>query len=279
MLAQQARGALDVERVVGGGGELGERGRELGRGTSRSRWLRSGRQSRAWSMRAPRPRPDEPLVEVLRRPLHEARRRRAPRTSSTRLVTPPVEVMTTTITTCGCSSRTSTWRIVAVSSGGAETIASRFVTCESVSVVTRIASSTSRRTRSSSTGLLRGRGQQAVDEVAEAGVGRDAAGRRVRVCEQAVLLEHRELVADRRRPGHEIRVGAQRLRAHGRLGLLVADDDLAQDELLAWRQHDIESRAATGADLLRRRARSPCRPARRGPRPSRPRRPPRRPSP
>ena len=37
------------------------------------------------------------------------------------------------------------WRIVAVSSGGAETIASRFVTCESVSVVTRIASSTSRR--------------------------------------------------------------------------------------------------------------------------------------
>ena len=71
-----------------------------------------------------------------------------------RLVTPPVEVMTTVITTCGCSWRTSTWRIVAVSTGGAETMASRFVTCDSVSVVTRIASSTSRRTRSSSTGLL-----------------------------------------------------------------------------------------------------------------------------
>jgi hypothetical protein len=38
------------------------------------------------------------------------------------------------------------WRIVVVSSGGAVTIASRLVTCESVSVVTRIASSTSRRT-------------------------------------------------------------------------------------------------------------------------------------
>ena len=51
-----------------------------------------------------------------------------------RLETPPVEVITTTIRTCGCSSSTSTWRIVAVSIGGAETIASRFVTCDSVSV-------------------------------------------------------------------------------------------------------------------------------------------------
>ena len=52
-----------------------------------------------------------------------------------RLETPPVEVMITTISTCGCSSSTSTWRIVVVSIGGAETIASRLVTCESVSVV------------------------------------------------------------------------------------------------------------------------------------------------
>jgi len=43
-------------------------------------------------------------------------------------LTPPVEVMTTTIRTCGCSIRTSMWRIVAVSIGGAVTIASRFVT-------------------------------------------------------------------------------------------------------------------------------------------------------
>ncbi len=68
----------------------------------------------------------------------------------TRLVTPPVEVMTTTISTCGCSSSTSTWRMVAVSIGGAETIASRLVTCDSVSLVARIASSTSRRMRLSS---------------------------------------------------------------------------------------------------------------------------------
>ena len=63
--------------------------------------------------------------------------------------TPPVDVITTTISTCGCSSSTSMWRIVVVPIGGAETIASRFVTCESVSVVIRIASSTSRRTSES----------------------------------------------------------------------------------------------------------------------------------
>jgi len=40
-------------------------------------------------------------------------------------------------------------RIVEVSIGGAVTIASRFVTCDSVSVVTRIASSSSRRTSDS----------------------------------------------------------------------------------------------------------------------------------
>jgi hypothetical protein len=68
----------------------------------------------------------------------------------TLFVTPPVEVITTTIRTCGWSSRTSTWRIVAVSIGGAETMASRLVTCDSVSVVTRIASSSSRRTSWSS---------------------------------------------------------------------------------------------------------------------------------
>jgi hypothetical protein len=61
------------------------------------------------------------------------------------LVTPPVEVITTIIATCGWSSSTSTCLIVVVPSGGAETIASRLVTCESCSVVTRIAASTSAR--------------------------------------------------------------------------------------------------------------------------------------
>ena len=62
------------------------------------------------------------------------------------LVTPPVEVITTTITIRGCSRSTSTWRISAVSSGGAVTTASRFVTCDIISVVLRRAASTSFRT-------------------------------------------------------------------------------------------------------------------------------------
>jgi len=57
-----------------------------------------------------------------------------------------------TITTCGCRASISMWRIVAVLKDGAETTASRFVTCESVSVVARIASSTSRRISDSSSG-------------------------------------------------------------------------------------------------------------------------------
>ena len=69
------------------------------------------------------------------------------------MVTPPVEVITTTIATCGWSSSTSTRWIVAVSIGGAVTSASRFVTCESCSVVARMASSTSRRMSLSSSGL------------------------------------------------------------------------------------------------------------------------------
>ena len=60
-----------------------------------------------------------------------------------------MDVITTTISTCGCSSSTSMCRIVVVPIGGALTIASRFVTCDSVSVVSRIASSTSRRTSES----------------------------------------------------------------------------------------------------------------------------------
>ena len=51
----------------------------------------------------------------------------------------------TTITTWGCNASTSTCLIVAALIDGAETTASRSVTCESVSLVTRIASSTSRR--------------------------------------------------------------------------------------------------------------------------------------
>ncbi len=64
---------------------------------------------------------------------------------NSRFDTPPVLVITTTIRTCGWRTSTSTWRIVVVWIGGADTIASRSVIWLSVSLVTRIASSTSRR--------------------------------------------------------------------------------------------------------------------------------------
>ncbi len=64
--------------------------------------------------------------------------------------TPPVEVMITTITTCGWSASTSMCLIVAAFRDGAETTAIRLVIFERVSVVARIASSTSRRIRESS---------------------------------------------------------------------------------------------------------------------------------
>jgi hypothetical protein len=106
--------------------------------------LSDGSVSRECSIRAPRP---MPFRRSLRYSAAHCARPASTAASNvkTRLLTPPVEVMTTTIATCGWSSSTSTWRIVEVSSGGAETIASRFVTCDSVSVVARIASSTSRR--------------------------------------------------------------------------------------------------------------------------------------
>ena len=130
-----------------------------------------------------------------------------------RLETPPVEVMTTTIRTCGCSASTSMWRIVEVSIGGAVTIASRSVTCDSVSVVTRIASSSSFcDQREAQAGAGRGLGgQQAVDEVAIAGLGGHPAGRGVGMGEQPELLEAGQLVADRRRA--PVEGGAQRLGA------------------------------------------------------------------
>ena len=76
----------------------------------------------------------------------------------TRLVTPPLEVITTTIATWGWSSSTSTWRTVAVWSGGAETSAINRVTWESISVVAWSADSTSLRAAVRSSGNVAGRG-------------------------------------------------------------------------------------------------------------------------
>ena len=71
VLGQQPRGAVDVQRVLGGRGELGEGWPRRSRNV-RSVCPSDGSASRACSLRAPRPRPDELLVEVLRRPRDEA---------------------------------------------------------------------------------------------------------------------------------------------------------------------------------------------------------------
>ena len=75
----------------------------------------------------------------------------------TRFVTPPVDVMTTTITLDGCRVSTSTCRIDAVSSEGAETSASSRVASESMSVVARSACSISSRIERRSTPSSSGR--------------------------------------------------------------------------------------------------------------------------
>ncbi len=67
-------------------------------------------------------------------------------TRKTRLVTWPVDVITTTITTWGCSVSTSMWRMAVVDSAGAETMASSSVARDRASAVSSRASSISLRT-------------------------------------------------------------------------------------------------------------------------------------
>ena len=204
---------------------------------------RPGSTRRWWSMRAPSPRPTSRSLRYS--PAHATSPGSTGRSNVASIFeTPPVEVMITTITTCGCSASTSTWRIVAVFSEGAETTASRLVICESVSVVARIASSTSRRISDSSS--LRGGAsehlagaEQPVDHVAVAGVGGHAPGRDVGMGEQAVLLEQRQFVAHGRGPAVELRVGGDRARGHRLAGVQVLLHDLAQDRLLAGAQHRV----------------------------------------
>jgi hypothetical protein len=123
-------------------------------GASRSRNASSGADmlgsiSRCCSIRAPSPSPTRRSRRYS--PAHASRPGSTGRSNvANSFETPPVEVMTTTIATSGCSASTSTWRIVAVLSDGAETTASRLVICESVSDVVRIACSTSRRISDSS---------------------------------------------------------------------------------------------------------------------------------
>jgi hypothetical protein len=139
--------------------------------------------------------------------------------------------MITTISTCGWSSRTSMWRIVVVRIGGAETIASRSVT-----------SRERQRHPAGRLDLGRAGGQHAVDVVAVPGVGRHPPGRRVRVRQQPQLLQHRELVADRRRAGGDVRIGGERLGADGLAGGGEAVDHLGEQQLLAGGEHPSNSR-------------------------------------
>jgi hypothetical protein len=98
--------------------------------------------------------------------------------------------------------------------------------------------------------------EQLVDEEAVALVGRDAPRRGVRVREEAVLLQEGELVADRRGPAAEVGVGRQRLRADRNTGTRGALDDLAEDSAPdAGSSSPTESRkrydASTSASALR----------------------------
>ena len=100
-------------------------------------------------MRAPTPRPTSRSFKYS--PAHPTRPESTGPSKLTSIFdTPPVEVMITTITTRACNASTSMCLIVAVCGEGAETTASRLVIWESVSVVARIASSTSRRISDSS---------------------------------------------------------------------------------------------------------------------------------
>ncbi len=127
---------------------------------------------------------------------------------------------------------------------GAETTASRLVICESVSLIARIASSTSRRISVSS---RRRRGaarappglQQPIHHVAVSGVGGHPPGRHVGMVEQAALLELREFVANRRGAAVELGVGGDHARGHRLTGVQVVLDDLAQDALLAGGEHGL----------------------------------------
>ena len=67
--------------------------------------------------------------------------------------------------------------------------------------------------------------------------------------QQPVLLEHRELVANGRGTGPQIGVGRERARCDGLDGRLVGEHDLAQDQLLAGREHGIDCTSGVSRPL------------------------------
>ena len=140
--------------------------------------------------------------------------------------------------------------IVAVFSDGAETTARRLVIFESVSVVARIASSTSRRIRDSSIGRSGSSpwpgGEHAIDHVAMTGVGGQATSRDMRMGQQTELLQQGQFVAHGGRPAVEVRVGGDRPRRDRLAGSQVVVHDLAQDHLLSGGERFSQSRSTGG---------------------------------
>ena len=175
--------------------------------------------------------------------------------------TPPVEVMITTITTCGCSASTSMWRIVAVFRGGAETTASRLVICDRVSVVAahRLVHllTDQRQLEPALTHEPPARAEHPIDHVALTGVGRHTTGGHVGMGEQTMLLEQRQFVAHGRGTAVDLGVGGDRLRRHRLTSAQVAVHDLAQDPLLALGKHGSIVGGRAGA-LITRGLRTAC---------------------
>ena len=140
----------------------------------------------------------------------------------------------------GWSLRTSTCRIDAVSSDGAETSARSRVASESISVVVRSACSISSRIERRSTPSSSGRPSTAVDELlgvdAVAALRRHPACRGVRMRQQPERLELGELAAHRRR--RDAKPGAldEHARADRLAGRDVLLDDAPQDLALTWRE-------------------------------------------
>ena len=213
---------------------------------------RLGSDRRASSIRAPSP---SPTSRSLRYSPAQATRPGSTSRSNVASIfeTLPAELMTTISTTRGCSSSTSTWRIVAVLIDGAETTASRLVICESVSVVARIASSISRRTSVSSSrrgaagSALLG-AEQPVDDVAVARR-RSARARPRRAGGRAARAPRGRRARcgpsrDRSRASGSAAIDA---RGHRLAGVQVLLYDLAEDALLAGGEHRPDCRPGAGA--------------------------------
>ena len=238
---QQARRSLDVEvaRRPAPRGPRRRRGSRPGRRArrARARGRRAGRRSSA-------PRARDPTRRSLRK--LDAHSTSPGSTGSaklkTRFVTAPLEAITTTITTRGCSASTSTRWTRAADGGGAVATASRSVIRDSAEVVSRSASSISRRIcrevdRPAGGPRLAARREQGVGVEAVAGVGRHAPGRGVRVGQVSLALEHRELGPYRRRAPVDRRVLGDRRRADRLARLEVGVDDEGENLLLAVGEH------------------------------------------